>query len=259
MADVRVMILRAAGTNCDGETRYAWETAGAGAEIVHVRRLIESPKLLDGFQVLTLPGGFSYGDDIAAGRIFARQIERHLLERVREFVERGGLVLGICNGFQVLVRCGLLPAAPADGNRACSITHNSPPGFQDRWVWLEAGDGPCVFLEGGRRYEMPIAHGEGRVVFADDQGDGGVSTSAHDALRYIAPPDGSTSAGLPANPNGSARDIAGLCDITGRVLGLMPHPERFITWTQHPAWTSRPRRDAGDGLALFQRAVDYFA
>jgi phosphoribosylformylglycinamidine synthase I len=256
MATVRVLILRAAGTNCDLETQHAWELAGAATDRVHVRRLIDSPHLLDGCQVLTLPGGFSYGDDLGAGRILARQIERHLTDRVRAFVDRGGLVLGICNGFQVLVKAGLLPF-PGPGNRpVCTITHNNPPGFQDRWIWLTAGSGTCAFTEPGRQYELPIAHGEGRVLFADaDVAREVIEVRRLNVLRYSAPPDGLHAAGLPDNPNGSTADIAGLCDPTGRVLGLMPHPERFVTWTQHPAWASQPARPAGDGLAMFERAM----
>jgi phosphoribosylformylglycinamidine synthase I len=257
VAQVRVVILRAAGTNCDVETQFAWEAAGAAAEPVHVRRLIERPQLLDQYQVLTIPGGFSYGDDISAGRVMAAQLERHLLERIRVFIEAGKLVLGICNGFQVLVKAGLLPDLIDDpSQRTCTITYNDPPGFQDRWVWLKAGDSPCVFLEPGRRYELPIAHAEGRVAFAGPQVYEHVVRNRQNALCYVEPPVGrDTAAGEAYNPNGSAGDIAGLCDRSGRVLGLMPHPERFICGTQHPTWTSRPPRETGDGLSFFQRAV----
>ncbi len=263
MASVRVLILRAAGTNCDGETLHAWELAGARGERVHVRRLIETPRLLRDFQVLTLPGGFSYGDDIAAGRILAAQVQRHLADDVHAFIDRGGLVLGICNGFQVLVQTGLLPGGPlsaepaprADSPRTCSVTYNDPPGFQDRWVYLRAGRGPCVFLEPGRVYEMPIAHGEGRVVFDRPARLEALIAAGQDALRFTRPDNGPNLHGEPYNPNGSVADLAGVCDATGRVLGLMPHPERFVTWTQHPCWTSLPERAEGDGLALFRRAV----
>jgi len=252
MSAPRVCILRAAGTNCDLETERAWEMVGAAPARVHVRRLIEQPALLDGYAVLTVPGGFSYGDDISAGRIFAAQIERHLTERLVEFVERGGLVLGICNGFQVLVKAGLLPDPRRHAAlRECTITYNDPPGFQDRWVTLEAGAHPCVFLEPGRRYELPIAHGEGRVFFADAAALRGAQSAGLDVLRYVPGAAGRD----PYNPNGSQGDIAGLCDPSGRVLGLMPHPDRFVVGTQHPCWTALPPREFGDGLAMFQRAV----
>jgi phosphoribosylformylglycinamidine (FGAM) synthase-like amidotransferase family enzyme len=288
MARISVLIMRAAGTNCDLETQHAWELAGTRAERVHLRRLIEQPHMLDAFQIVTIPGGFSYGDDIAAGRIFAAQLQRHLIDELLAFVDAGKLVLGICNGFQILVKAGLLPypcanqargaAGSPDGRRAvCTVTYNEPPGFQDRWVTLRANHSPCVFTEPGRTYEMPIAHGEGRVVFADAEGLKRITDAGQNALSFVpaAQTDAMTAGGVgqaarsgvgetlpgrnaPYNPNGSDADIAGLCDPTGRVLGLMPHPERFISWTQHPCWTSQPRRESGDGLAIFQRAVAYF-
>jgi phosphoribosylformylglycinamidine synthase len=285
MSQISVLILRAAGTNCDLETQHAWELAGTRAERVHLRQLIERPTLLDEYQIVTLPGGFSYGDDIAAGRIFAAQLRRHLVDRLRAFVDAGKLVLGICNGFQILVQAGLLPYPHGDersgnpgGNGAvCTVTGNDPPGFQDRWVTLFAHQSKCVFTEPGRTYEMPIAHGEGRVVFSDGPSLERVLDAGQNALCYV--PDGvhpeeavtmaheanwlggrddSPATDTPYNPNGSHADIAGLCDPTGRVLGLMPHPERFVSRTQHPCWTSRPEKEAGDGLAMFQRAVGYF-
>lgn len=285
MATPSVLVLRAAGTNCDLETQHAWELAGARAERVHLKRVIEQPDTLDQYQIITIPGGFSYGDDIAAGRIFAAQLERHLTDRIRAFIDSGKLVLGVCNGFQILVRSGLLPdphgaesasPLPTD-DHACTVTHNDPPGFQDRWVKLQAGDSPCVFTEPGQVYELPIAHGEGRVVFKDGWCLRQVVEHGQKALTYVpdstesgdAPPDvdgllwlgtgAPPAAGdIPHNPNGSEADIAGLCDPTGRVLGLMPHPERFVTWTQHPEWTSQTEREQGDGLVLFKRAVAYF-
>jgi phosphoribosylformylglycinamidine synthase subunit PurQ / glutaminase len=260
MARIRVLILRAAGTNCDLETQHAWELAGATCDRVHVVRLVEQPKLLDEYQVLTLPGGFSYGDDIAAGRILAARVIRHWLDDVRRFIDAGKLVLGVCNGFQVLVQAGLLPLREPPGRRTCTITYNDPPGFQDRWINLRAGGRACAFLEPGREYEMPIAHGEGRIAFADAPALRRIEQEELNVLRYVAPPAGAgVTPGAPDNPNGSAGDIAGLCDETGRVLGLMPHPERFVAATQHPSWTSRPPRTEGDGLAMFRQAVRYLS
>ncbi|MBW7906908.1 MAG: phosphoribosylformylglycinamidine synthase I [Phycisphaerae bacterium] len=250
----RVCILRVAGTNCDVETQYAWELAGAHAERIHIRRLIERPALLDACAALTLPGGFSYGDDISAGRIFAAQVQRHLLDAVVGFIDRGGLVLGVCNGFQVLVKTGLLPfPGETGGPRRCSVTYNQPRGFQDRWVTLAAGDHECAFLEPGRRYELPIAHGEGRVVFSDEPALRRVTDAGLDVLRYV--PSEAVPSDEPFNPNGSQADVAGLCDPTGRVFGLMPHPERFVVATQHPRWTARGGDARSDGLAIFRRAV----
>ncbi len=245
---VRVLILRAAGTNCDLETQYAWELAGASPRRVHVRELFDRPSLLDEAAIVTIPGGFSYGDDVAAGRILAVQIRRHLLDALRRFVERGGLVLGICNGFQVLVQTGLLPGL--DGGRVCALARNDPPGFVCRWVRLEAAGRSCAFLEPGHCYELPIAHGEGRVVFADQDARRKSVARGCAALRYVPGFEP-----LPANPNGSELDLAGLCDPSGRILGLMPHPERAVHATQHPFWTRPGPRRAPDGLEIFRAAV----
>ena len=285
MSKPRVLILRAAGINCDLETEHAWQLAGADAERVHLKRVFEQPALLDECQILTIPGGFSYGDDIAAGKIFAAQLDRHLHDALRTFVDRGKLVLGICNGFQILVKAGLLPypngepgaQAGTPGGAVCTIAENVPAGFQDRWVRLYGHDSPCVFTESGRFYDLPIAHGEGRVMFRDGFSLTSVIENEQHALTYVpadaTPEDAEAIAtevtwlggrdrrledAVPYNPNNSHADIAGLCDPTGRVLGMMPHPERFVRHDQHPEWTSRPEKSAGDGLALFQRAVEHF-
>lgn len=253
------MILRAAGTNCDHETFVAWQQVGAAVEKVHLSRLIERPALLGEYQILTIPGGFSFGDDIAAGRIFAAQLERGLSEAMREFVAAGRLVLGICNGFQILVKAGLLPFSQSErGWRDCTITYNEPPGFQDRWTFVRATSDRCVFLDPGRVYEFPIAHGEGRVEFASATIADRVRERGHIALQYVMPPPDCRPHADAYNPNGSVMDIAALCDETGRVFGLMPHPDRFTLWTQHPCWTSLPARSEGDGLSVFHRGVAYF-
>ncbi len=258
-----VLILTAPGTNCDRETEYAWTIAGAVPTRLRVERVVAEPGLLDAYQILTIPGGFSFGDDIAAGRVFALQLRRELSEPLRRFVERDKLVLGICNGFQVLVQAGLLPDGPAESGAArrpvCSVTGNDPPGFQDRWVTLRANESRCAFTEAGRVYELPIAHGEGRVRFRDEAVRAVALGSRQNALSYVPPADDRAALGEPYNPNGSDADIAGLCDPTGRIFGLMPHPERFVDPLTHPCWTSRPRPEAGDGLAIFQRAAALFS
>lgn len=256
MGALRVCLIRAAGTNCDLETQHAWELAGANAERIHIRALIESPARLREFQVVTIPGGFSYGDDLGAGRIFAAQLKRHLHAELQEFVQRGGLLLGICNGFQVLVKAGLLSApSKADDAPNCTVTFNEPVGFQDRWVSMRANSSPSVFLEAGRTYEMPMAHGEGRVVFRTAQAQDAALKAQLNALVYSPAPPESPASAPPCNPNGSAADIAGMCDRSGRVLGLMPHPERFVTWQQHPCWTRDPQSERADGLCIFQSAL----
>ncbi len=255
MPIIRVLILRAPGTNCDRETAHAWRSAGATPTTLPLQAYLESPRLED-YRILTIPGGFSYGDDISAGRIFASQLSRHVRDRLYDFVDRGGLVLGICNGFQVLVKLGLLPyPATADAPPMASITYNRPEGYQDRWVHLRAETDHCPFLERNRTYEMPMAHGEGRVVFDRPETANDVRSRNLAALTFVAGTPCTVADG-PDTPNGSELNVAGLCDPTGRVLGLMPHPERFLAFTQHPCWTALSPRPHGDGFALFRRAVE---
>jgi phosphoribosylformylglycinamidine synthase I len=245
---VKALVLRTAGINCDLETQFAWEMAGAEAERVHINRLIENPRLMADYQILTVPGGFSYGDDIASGKIFANQIVHHLADAIQEFLAKDRLVLGICNGFQVLVRCGLLPGS--EGGRpslvpSATLTNNDSGKFEDRWVHLRTDSDRCPFLAKGEQFDLPVAHGEGKFL-------SGVSAPLAQHEK------GRTGAGYPANPNGSMSDIAGICDSSGRILGLMPHPERHALPWHHPQWTRLPRKKFGDGLAMFKRGVGYF-
>ncbi|HRX85913.1 MAG TPA: phosphoribosylformylglycinamidine synthase subunit PurQ [Phycisphaerae bacterium] len=245
MAAPRVIVLRAAGINCEAETLHAWELAGARGDIVHVNRVLEQPRLLERYAALTIPGGFSYGDDIAAGRILARRIVRGLGETISQFRDRGGLVLGICNGFQVLVQAGLLRAGD---ERLATLAFNTCGHYVCRWVTVACAADHCVMLAKGRRYFLPMAHAEGRITLPE----GGAVDAKRAALRYAA---GVERVGE-ANPNGSWGDLAGLTDATGRILGLMPHPERYVRRTQHPFWTAGDLPEEGDGLAIFRAAVN---
>jgi phosphoribosylformylglycinamidine synthase len=246
----RALVLRAPGTNCDHETALAFERAGGLARRMHVRALTERPGIADDFQILCIPGGFSYGDDIASGRLFALELKTRLGDMLQRFYDRGGLVLGICNGFQVLLQTGLLLADP-DGSRQATLAHNTSGRYIDRWVSLRCEPGPCVFLGGIAQIELPVAHAEGRFVPRSDADLATLTAAGQVPLRYT--PD---TTGTSTNPNGSVADVAGACDPTGRVFGLMPHPERFISATQHPAWHGRLDPDsAGSGLALFVNAV----
>lgn len=258
MATPKVLVLRSPGTNCDEETAEAFRSAGAVAERVHVNRLLESPSLLDDYQALALPGGFSYGDDISAGRVLGNQLRLTLTEPLQRFRDAGKLVLGICNGFQVLIKTGLLDLDDDAGPRA-TLTWNDHGRYEARWVNLNVTPGECVFLRGMEQAEMPIAHAEGKIAVRDDAALEQLQSSGRLVLTY-ASPDGSPAEGFPANPNGAAANAAGLTDSTGRVLGLMPHPERFLDATQHPQWTRRDvdPNSPGDGLRLFKNAVEYF-
>lgn len=243
------MILRAAGTNCDRETAHAFELAGASSQLLHINRLLEKTALLDEFQIVAIPGGFSYGDDIAAGKILANQIAHHLPDHLRRFVAAGKPIIGICNGFQVLVKTDLLPGPLAGrSGQTATLTNNDCGRFIDRWVRLETRGHRCVWTVGiDRQIELPIAHGEGKFVPLDDAVRKALRDNDQVAMVYVG-----------ENPNGSVDDIAGVCDATGLVLGLMPHPERHVDPLQHFAWTSRRSlSQQGDGLQIFRNAVNH--
>jgi phosphoribosylformylglycinamidine synthase I len=255
MAKPHVLILRAPGANCDAEAQFAFEQAGAVAERVHINRLREQPSELMRYQILVIPGGFTYGDDVAAGKILANQMAHLLGDSLRRFRDDERLILGICNGFQVLLKAGLLMPPDEEGPIA-TLAHNSSGKFEDRWVTLRATPGRCPFLTGLDRLYLPVAHGEGRFICREEWLLKGLEQAGQVVLRYINP-EGSE-VGYPLNPNGSQGEVAGLCDATGRVLGLMPHPERHVLPTQHPRWTREGLAEEGDGLALFRNAVRYF-
>jgi phosphoribosylformylglycinamidine synthase len=258
----KTLILRTAGTNCDAETAYAFELAGATAERVHINRILQNPGLIDTYQILAVPGGFSYGDDIAAGRILANQIVNHLGDTLQRFVESGRPVIGVCNGFQVLVKTSLLPGAIGGASgQTSTLAHNDSGRFIDRWVTLAPQTSKCIWtanLEGP--LELPIAHGEGKFIPANEAVRKALWDGGQVALTY-ARPDGSSAEGIaPHNPNGSVDDIAGVCDPTGLVFGLMPHPERYVDALQHPAWTrQQPLPPHGRGLQIFRNAVSHAA
>jgi phosphoribosylformylglycinamidine synthase len=257
----KTLVLRTAGTNCDEETAHAFELAGSQAQRVHLNRLLENPAMLADYQILAIPGGFSYGDDIAAGRIFANQITHHLHDLLRRFIDDGKPVIGICNGFQVLIKTDLLPGEIAGkSGQNCTLSNNDRGRFVDRWVHLRAKSGKCIWTAGIDCLELPVAHGEGKFVPADASIRKALWDEDRVALIYTKP-DGSPGAGeFPHNPNGSTDDIAGVCDQSGLVLGLMPHPERFVSLVQHPAWGHRNQQHisfTASGKKLFSNAVKH--
>lgn len=269
MSEIRAVVLRAAGINCDVETEYALELAGAVAERVHINRIIEDRRLLERYQLIVVPGGFSYGDDVAAGKILANQIVHHLYEPIKKSIDDGKLVLGICNGFQVLVKAGILPgsnkklaAEDAEkkqlskmGNQSVSITYNDSGKFEDRWVYLAPQTDRCVFIEPGRQIYLPVAHAEGKVVTRDEKTLEELKAEKKIAFKYVDAEG--KEAGYPINPNGSVDSIAALTDTTGRVLGLMPHPERHVRPTQHPRWTRLKKKVDADGMIIFNNAMKF--
>ena len=259
MAKPGVIILRAPGTNCDVETAHAFEQAGGLPEIVHINRVIEEPYMLRRYQILCIPGGFSYGDDIAAGRILASQIDHHLADRLNEFHRSDKLILGICNGFQVLLKTGLLTQDLSYSGPAATLAWNESGRFEDRWVNLRTEGTDCVFLKDICDIYLPVAHAEGKFVAQNNDVLGEMESAGQLVLRYSGDGKGiGQSLPYPANPNGSMANVAGVCDKSGRAFGLMPHPERCVHPTQHPRWT-RETQTSGAGLDIFRNAVSYLS
>jgi phosphoribosylformylglycinamidine synthase len=275
----RALILRAPGINRDEDAAAAVELAGGRPERVHVNRLVAGDAQIADYALLIIPGGFSYGDHLGAGKLLAVDLAHRLGEQLAAFVADGRPVIGICNGFQVLVKAGILPgtderrttnderiANDQDGlssfvlgpsSASATLTDNASGQFECRWVQLAADPGSrCIFTQGlDRPIEVPVAHGEGRFVARDEAVLGALRAGGQVALRYVA--SGGAPAGYPDNPNGSDDAIAGVCNPAGNVLGLMPHPEDAILPQQHPRWTREPWRAEGDGLAIFRNAVRY--
>jgi len=257
MAKPSALILRAAGTNCDAETAHAFQRAGALPVAVHINQVLTDQRILAAAQMLAIPGGFSYGDDIAAGRILANQLMHHLRSPLQDFVAAGKPIIGICNGFQVLIKTHLLPG-PLDGHtgQSCTLTNNHCGRFVDRWVHLRAHGQKCIWTAGIETIDLPVAHGEGRFVTADDAVRQSLWSGDHVALTYAKPDGSSANLGFPENPNGSADDIAGICDGSGLVFGLMPHPERYLHAVQNPAGDAA-RGPSELGLRIFINAVNH--
>lgn len=257
---IKTLILHATGTNRDMEAAQAVEQAGAQAEIVHLNQLRRNERRWSDYQMLVLPGGFSYADALGAGKLLALDLNAYFAEQVRTFVESGKPVIGICNGFQALVKAGILPGNENGkvGEVQATLTFNACGHFECRWVTLAPISGKCLWTRGLEELlECPVAHGEGNFILGDPGQVRELLRSDQIALVY-ARPDGSPAEGIyPANPNGSMLDIAGICNPRGNVLGLMPHPEDHIFPYQHPRWR---RGEVGhSGLPLFANGVRYAA
>ena len=252
MNKVRALILRAPGTNCDVETTFAFQQAGAVVNLVHVNQLIRHEEQLADYQIMVVPGGFTYGDDISAGKVLANELRLKLGEDILRFIEDGKLILGICNGLQVLVKAGFLPEPSGGSTTLLTLAANDSGKFECRWVYLAVHKpSPCVFTRGIESLYLPVANGEGKLVVLT----GALSES--NVVLFYTDEQGDISAGYPYNPSGSAGNVAGICDSSGRVFGLMPHPERHLRGTQHPQWTRLSAREYGDGFRIFRNAVEW--
>jgi len=268
MKKVNALILTGFGLNCDDETAHAFELAGAISHKVHINALVSGKVRLEDFQILAFGGGFSWGDDHGAGVIQALKLKNHIGKDLLTFVDQGKLIIGICNGFQALVNLGLLPGLDQDyTKRSVSITFNDCGNFRDQWVHLSANPkSPCVFTKDMAIADYPVRHGEGKVIAQKEVIASLVAN--HQIVFQYADTNGVPAHGaFPLNPNGSMEDIAGICDPTGRIFGLMPHPEAYNHFTNHPDWTRTTQllKRAGKpldqemtvGIRLFKNGVDY--
>lgn len=278
MKKVKVIILRTAGTNCDKETAFAFEAAGAVPELVHVNELSSGRKNISEFAILAIPGGFTYGDDIASGKILANELKFAMEEEIERFIKCGKLMIGICNGFQVLVKAGLLPNLTGDFKTIeATLTLNDSNKFEDRWVYLKKPETrvqkpehknqkkeirekrtKCVWTKGvDGVIRLPVAHGEGKFVPRDKKILSRLKANGLIVFEYVD--SRGRKCGYPHNPNGAVEGIAGICDTTGRIFGLMPHPERHLSVYQDPEWTRKniKKEEKGAGFKIFENGVNF--
>jgi len=257
--------MRTAGTNCDIETAYAFKLAGSEVDLVHINKIVRKPELLRKYRIIAIPGGFTYGDDIASGKILANEIKYSLKSELRKFISGGRLVIGICNGFQVLVKMGLLPGVTGErlGDIEATLSLNDSGKFEDRWVYLAKGCSGlhgdiCIWTKGlPGLIHIPVAHAEGKFIPRNRSILKKMSENGQIVFKYVDKTG--QKAGYPSNPNGSIDNIAGICDPTGRILGMMPHPERHIDFTQNPYWQrdTGKRGKMGIGLKIFENGVNF--
>ena len=261
-AEVRVLVITGLGLNCEAETEAAFRAAGATPELVHLLDLLDgtAKRRLSDYPVLAFIGGFAFGDHLGAGSVFANKIRFRLYDDLLRFVERGGLSLGVCNGFQTMTRLGLLPGLDGDYRTPrATLAPNDRPGYRDAWVTLGfEKDSPCVWTRGLDRMELPSRHGEGKFL-ADDGVRERLEAQGQIVCRYLGP-DGAPTQEWPHNPNGSPDAVAGICDPSGRLFGLMPHPDAYLYPFHHPQWTRRrlhgPLPAEGEGMRIFRNGVD---
>ncbi|MFH1824812.1 MAG: phosphoribosylformylglycinamidine synthase I [Candidatus Firestonebacteria bacterium] len=247
MKNPKVIVLRTAGTNCDAETVHAFKLCGADVDLIHINQLLNKEIDIMNYQILAIPGGFSYGDDVAAGKILANEIKYKIIEAISKFVSSRRLIIGICNGFQVLVKTGLLPGFDGlDKMEYTTLTSNDSGRFQDEWVYLKKFSSRCIFTKGVKEtIYLPIAHAEGKFITLSKSVLNRLKKEDLIVFKYVN------------NPNGSEESIAGICNPGGNILGMMPHPERFLTRYNHPRWTRGRLPEEGDGLSIFRNAVEF--
>ncbi|HEY3309306.1 MAG TPA: phosphoribosylformylglycinamidine synthase subunit PurQ [Desulfuromonadaceae bacterium] len=269
MAQTRAIVITGNGTNCEMEAAHACRLGGFDeAVIAHIAEILSGEIKLDDFHFLNLTGGFLDGDDLGSAKAQANRLKHatvagsgeKLVEQFTRFIEAGKLILGVCNGFQLIAKMGMLPGL--DGNQltqSVTLTHNDCGRFQDRWTYLKVDPAsPCVFTKGVERgVYLPMRHGEGKFLCDRPETLERIESGHLAVFKYSGPDYGVPTMAFPANPNGSQNAIAGICDPSGRLMGLMPHPEAFVHYTQHPRWTRETLPEEGDGLILFRNAAEY--
>jgi phosphoribosylformylglycinamidine synthase I len=266
--EVKIIVLAGNGVNCEYETAYACKVGGADkVDIVHINELLYGDRILDDYHLLCLPGGFLDGDDLGAAKACANRF-RHanvvptgerFWDQMMRFIKRGRLILGICNGFQLMVKLGLIPAlGEGYGGQEVTLTFNDSGRFEDRWVRLMANPrSPCVFTKGIKSAYLPVRHGEGKFLPANKSVMRQLKEKGLICLQYTDERYRGATMRYPLNPNGSVEGIAGICDETGRLFGLMPHPEAYVHRTHHPRWTREDLPEEGIGVVFFKNAVEY--
>ncbi len=265
---VKAIIITGNGTNCEMEMAHACRLAGADdADIVHLSALLSGEKSLDDYHFLNLPGGFLDGDDLGSAKAGANRILHAAVAETRErlydqfvrFIREGKLILGVCNGFQLLVKLGVLPGFRGSyDDQTATLTFNDSGRFEDRWVYLRVNDhSACIFTKGLTGIYLPVRHGEGKFITKDEEATRRLHTGRQIVLQYSGADYGTATMDYPANPNGSVDAVAGICNETGRIFGLMPHPEAYLHYTNHPRWTREKLPEEGMGLRVFRNAVDF--
>ncbi|MBN2445038.1 MAG: phosphoribosylformylglycinamidine synthase subunit PurQ [Spirochaetales bacterium] len=253
---VKACIITGFGINADVELKRAFNMVGANAELTHVNDLISNPARLNDYQILGFPGGFSFGDHIGSGKVFGSLFKQKLSGSMNKFIESGKLVIGICNGFQVLVKMGILPNLHSDWSQEVSLIHNDSGKFEDRWVKVAFNPlSPCVWTKNLSQMDLPVRHGEGKFIIGSEGTEERILKENLVAITYTS--RNGKPVAYPDNPNGSVHNIAGICDLTGRVFGLMPHPEAFLIPENHPLWSNQ-NIETARGLEIFKNSVDYF-
>ncbi len=257
MKRVKTLVLRTAGSNCDYETVHAFQQVGSEVSLIHINQIIAGKIRLADFQILAIPGGFTYGDDISAGKILANELKYKLTDQIAAFIAKGKLIIGICNGFQVLVKAGLLPEVSlSNGKQLATLANNDSGKFEDRWIYLKPISKKCIFTKEMKKLVYyPVAHAEGKFIPKDESVLQELKKNDQIVFQYTSP-DGELD-GYPWNPNGSIENIAGICDTSGRIFGLMPHPERHFHPTHHPRWTREGLKAEADGTMIFRNAIGY--